>query len=144
MLHILHVFERERDIYIFYFFYFFSIFACSSNCSVWRLWCLFCSRSLHDQEFPNEPISCFKLSLTHRSCVFFFSLTCPYFPTNQIISFFCLPITEIKFSPLLCLPLCLLFMHCRKIQFIHFLQAPVYFICNLCILKEQRHYINLL
>lgn len=55
-------------------------------------------QSLDDQQLPNEPISHFKLSLTHKSC-FFPSLTCLCYPTNEIIFHVCLLISNVKFSP---------------------------------------------
>lgn len=68
----------------------------SSVCSVPRPRCPFCGRSLHDQEFPNEPISCFRpssSSLTHQSFLFFCS-TPPYFELIKSYLSSYPPITE--------------------------------------------------
>ncbi len=69
--------------------FFLPISVCSSVCKVWRPRCPFCDRSLHDYEFPNEHISCFRhrSSLLLNNLSFSSALLLHTFPVNQIMLF---------------------------------------------------------
>lgn len=79
--------------------FFLSISVCSSVCSVWSPRCPFCGRSLHDHEFSNEPISCFRpsLSLFLTNLSLSSALLLHTFQVNQIMLFFQPSITEINY-----------------------------------------------